>query len=448
MARIFKAQKYKKNAATGKHEATYDKHGNPVLYDKWRGDYVDHKGKRRIIILSKSKPESQKQLDMIETREREIELGLRAAPNATTHALRRKFDDIAGEYVSWGKAKGARGMPWSSHNLKKRLYYLDFWKKQLGLVCLGDILGCLLKAESVLLEHKVFGKRDPSPRTRHAYREALIAFVSWCIKRKYLSENPFEAMTTYNPTPLRIRRAMTRAEIQSLLATVPLHRRMVYETAFMTGYRVGELRSLTVEHIDRVRNGIRLNPADDKGRQARLQTVTEDFIKRLAEYAESGDALEQYRTSFARARKPMRDDIPENPLLYLPVQTSVMIYADLKKAGIPIQTIYGKVDFHACRTAFINLVIESGADIKTIQVMSRHKRAETTLKYYARANPENMQSTAQALADMVFRGKNEEICTKSALRLEDDTTTKNAIPLNERDCVELEMVGRGGFEPP
>lgn len=447
MARLFKAPKFRKNPVTGKHEQVFDKHGNAVHYEEWRGDYIDHRGRRRIVKLGKSKPESQKQLEILEFRAREIKLGLRAAPNSPTKALERKFDDIAAEYICWGKVQGARGKPWSIHNLKKRRYYLDFWKKHLDLVHLGDLIGCLGKAEAVIGDHKVFG-RAPSSRTRHAYREALIAFVTWCIKRKYLAENPFEAMATYNPTPVKIRRAMTNAEIQALLSAVPLHRRVLYETAFLTGFRVGELRSLTIDHIDTVHNGIRLTADVDKGRKARLQTVTDDFIKRLREYAESGDALERYKESFMRARRSMRDDIPENPLLFLPVQTSVMIYADLKKAGIPIETMDGKLDFHACRTAFINMVIEGGADIKTIQVMSRHKRAETTMKYYARVNPEKVTVIAQALSDVVLQAENNATCTKSALRFADASPMKNAIPFTQRNCVGLELVGRGGFEPP
>ena len=286
---------------------------------------------------------------------------------------------------------------------------------------------CLGEAETIIQDYKVFGKRSPSPRTRHAFRESLFAFCGWCIWKKYLENNPFEEMSKYKPTPQTMRRAMTEEEIRALLAAAPIHRKMVYETAFMTGFRVGELRSLTIDHIDRVRNGIHLKAVDDKAGLARFQIVTEDFIQRLYEYGRTGDALTQYKISHARARKPMRKNIPENPLLYLPVQTSVMIYADLKKAGIPIKTMEGKVDFHACRTTFINMVIASGADIKTLQETARHERAETSLKYYARVNPINLQNTAKALAKAISSSENHVNCTKSALIQDDGEETKNAI---------------------
>ncbi len=42
------------------------------------------------------------------------------------------------------------------------------------------------------------------------------------------------------------------------LSTAPEHRSMLYETAFASGFRAGELRSLTPAHIDEARGGLHL----------------------------------------------------------------------------------------------------------------------------------------------------------------------------------------------
>jgi hypothetical protein len=47
----------------------------------------------------------------------------------------------------------------------------------------------------------------------------------------------------------------------------------------------------------------------------------------------------------------------KNPLLYVPSHPARSLDMDLEKAGIPKVTPKGKIDFHAVRLAYINLVI-------------------------------------------------------------------------------------------
>ncbi|MCD8351063.1 MAG: hypothetical protein LUC93_10680 [Planctomycetaceae bacterium] len=56
-------------------------------------------------------------------------------------------------------------------------------------------------------------------------------------------------------------------------------------------------------------------------------------------------------------------DVPVNPLLYVPSHPARVIQADLEKAGVSIATAKGKLEFHACTKAYINLVIATGAGI-------------------------------------------------------------------------------------
>jgi hypothetical protein len=63
-------------------------------------------------------------------------------------------------------------------------------------------------------------------------------------------------------------------------------------------------------------------------------------------------------------RKDAKLDIPENPLLYVPTHTTRDLDRDLQAAGIQKHAPGGKLDFHACRVAYINFVIESGVSVK------------------------------------------------------------------------------------
>ena len=51
---------------------------------------------------------------------------------------------------------------------------------------------------------------------------------------------------------------------------------------------------------------------------------------------------------------------------------------DLKAAGIAKRTDQGKLDFHACREAFVSWVVEAGASVKEAQSLARHTSPELT----------------------------------------------------------------------
>ena len=112
MATIFKTPKKEKDPTTGKRVPMIGGDGKPVMLPKWRTVIVDHKGVRRTLTLSANKQQAQKQADMIEQREREIKLGVRAAPTPQDKNGSRPIADVVGEYMAWGRAQGGRrGMP-------------------------------------------------------------------------------------------------------------------------------------------------------------------------------------------------------------------------------------------------------------------------------------------------------------------------------------------------
>jgi len=62
----------------------------------------------------------------------------------------------------------------------------------------------------------------------------------------------------------------------------------------------------------------------------------------------------------------------------------------------------GKVDFHACRTAFVTLAAEAGANIKELQTMARHSTPELTANVYARARHERLAEPAEKIELTIF----------------------------------------------
>jgi integrase len=110
--------------------------------------------------------------------------------------------------------------------------------------------------------------------------------------------------------------------------------------------------------------------------------------------------------SFGRRDSKHRSAVPQNPLLYVPTQPARELKADLKTAGIPEETPEGKMDFHALRTTFATLLVETGASVKELQTALRHSTPQLSMNVYARARENRMSEVSEAIGKAVLnRGK-------------------------------------------
>jgi hypothetical protein len=104
---------------------------------------------------------------------------------------------------------------------------------------------------------------------------------------------------------------------------------------------------------------------------------------------------------------------------------------DLQAAGIPKYTKAGKLDFHALRVTYINLVIASGVNPKEAQTLARHATAELTIGFYGHATDQRLAQTIDQIAQHV-------ICMASAGE-------------NQTQAIEIfedKRMPKGGLEPP
>ena len=191
---------------------------------------------------------------------------------------------------------------------------------------------------------------------------------------------------------------LTAEEIRKLLETCAEHRRLLYQTAFCTGLRAGELRSLRIKDLDVERGGLVLDPAWTKNLKPGFQPLPKALLARLAEAAVARLAEQTYEYLTRRSDHPP----PVDPLLYVPSHPGRDLQCDLESAGIPKTTAEGKLDFHACRVAYITHLVESGADVKTIQELARHSDPRITLAIYAKARKERLANAAELVGRAVL----------------------------------------------
>lgn len=208
---------------------------------------------------------------------------------------------------------------------------------------------CQSTVESAL---QILLKQGKSGKTLNNYLESLRSFATWCSKRNYLKTNPFKELEYTDGTPITSRRSLSPEEIHRLLKAAPFYRRVLYEVAFCTGLRASELRSLGAEHLDTEQVGLWLKSSWTKNRKDGFQPLPRALVHKLSSSLHMNEALARYKKYWKNFES--RQDLPDAPLLYVPSHTARELDKDLKSAGIPKTTSAGKVDFHACRVAYVS----------------------------------------------------------------------------------------------
>ena len=399
MAYVYRTYKTHINKVTGKREQVLDSHGKPIPHKYWRAEITGWDGNRRFITVPCSgKKDAQRCAMSKQAVEDQIRMGALPRPEENGGMQKRSIDEFLSEYIEHGILCGGRGgRPWSKGHLRTRCIRLRYWQDALKLKTLGDLKELLPRVEKRCAQRRNEGRAG---KTISLEVEALRSFLLWMKKRKYIREDPLEGISRINTAPRIKKRGMTLEEIGKLLRTSPPHRSLLYETALCSGLRAGELRHLTPDHLDLQRYGLVLEAEWTKNRTDGFQPMPKHLMKRLAKYSRSGDALAKYNAAFRQSGTKLQ--CPTNPLLYVPRSTATTLDVDLKSAGIPKCTKQGKLDFHALRVTYINLLLDSGIDPKTTQTMARHSTLDLTMNIYARTTDERLKTAAENVGQLVF----------------------------------------------
>jgi integrase len=218
-------------------------------------------------------------------------------------------------------------------------------------------------------------------KTVQGYSEALASFCDWCVSRQYLAADPLSIITAFNCTPKNPHRELAADEIQKLLVAAPAHQALLYRVALSTGYRQNELRSLTVGCLDLFGPSLPLAAEFCKDRRDARQPITRELADELA-------ALSKGKPANA-------------PLLDMPKQETcgANLDRDFSKAGIRRQTTSGNATFHSFRVNYINAVVKTGADLKTIMTLARHSSATMSMSTYAKPDAQRLRECAALVSE-------------------------------------------------
>ena len=300
------------------------------------------------------------------------------------------------EHLAWGGAQGGLGgRPWGATHARMRATHLAWWRRNLSVSTVQALQGCLPAAESALRGLQRAGK------TRSNYAESLRAFCLWCVERRYLDTDPLKNLRPFDRVPQTQRRSLTSDEVERLLQAAPARRRLLYQTALVTGLRALELRHLTLQHLDLEKNGLHLEAAWTKNRKSGFQPLPAWLADALHDAASHGEADDLYTLHYGPDNRPVSH--PSLPLVYVPLHPTRPFHKDCLAASIPLETEAGKAVFHSLRITFVNRIIAAGATLKEAQALARHASPEMTFNVYGRTEHTRMAETVEsASAELNF----------------------------------------------
>jgi integrase/recombinase XerD len=169
--------------------------------------------------------------------------------------------------------------------------------------------------------------------------------------------------------PIRLPEILSREEVERLIgcAASPLHRILLL-TLYATGMRREELVHLKIGDIDSARMLIHVRQG--KGRKDREVVLSPRLLDELRDYWRRADP--KPRTYLFPGRGPHQS--VDVPLLSKSVFNAVRQAA--KRAGLNKH-----VHPHTLRHSFATHLLESGADLHTIQLLLGHADLRTTSRY-------------------------------------------------------------------
>lgn len=206
---------------------------------------------------------------------------------------------------------------------------------------------------------------------------ALRFFYAKTLQRAFLlQEIPFPRMEQRLPTIL------SREEVAKIL-TVPQHlkTRALLMTIYATGVRRSEAAHLRVNDIDSARMTITVR---GKGQKDRLVMLSPVLLQTLRQYWRHNKP-KQWLFPGKNRDQPISDND-----VFAVFQNAVC------RAGIT-----KKVSPHSLRHCFATHLLESGTDLRTIQILLGHRSLKTTARYL-HVSQQHVRTTASPLDGLIL----------------------------------------------
>ncbi len=254
-------------------------------------------------------------------------------------------------------------------------------------------------------------------RTMNGYLNAVKAFSTWCVATRRLPLDPLAHLKPQNETTDKRhdRRAISQQELANVLEAAQQSehsfrglsgpdRAMLYAMAIGTGFRAGELASLSRRslRLDGDQPTVVVEAAYSKRRRRDEQPLPTWLAVRLTAWLESKQPSDS---------PTLKIDGVASAKLFPGSwrrKAAEMLRIDLAAAGIDYRDEFGQVfDFHAQRHQFVTLLSEAGVHPRKAQSLARHSSIELTMSRYTHLQSTDLAAALETVADPTTSPKRE-----------------------------------------
>jgi integrase/recombinase XerC len=266
--------------------------------------------------------------------------------------------------------------------------FADFWEREFGEAAAGKTPVNRIDTLSVRSHLASLHRAKLSNRSLARHLSTLRSFFRWACREGHIDHNPTKGLPSPR-VPRSLPRALTLADTESLLETedeghLPERERALFELLYATGLRVSEAAALDVEDVDL---SARMLRAQGKGRRERIVPFGETAEDALRAWLPVRRALisplPQPSPAGRGSRPAARGSRQGEPLFVnarggrLTTRSMARVLKRrLRAAGLPAQ-----ISPHALRHTFATHLLQSGADLRSIQELLGHASLSTTQKY-------------------------------------------------------------------
>lgn len=313
---------------------------------------------------------------------------------------------------------------YGKEHLRERTYYRYVELSKRTYDAIGHIRLCKLQPHHLLEFYRQLAEPGQNqrtggglaPKTIKHYHTFISSVLERAVKWQVISDNPARRVDTPKADRQQVQFLDDKQAVifMRALDDEKLEYKVIFYLLLLTGMRRGELLGLEWPDIDfdnatiHIRRTSQYQPGVGIYTDA---TKTEQSKRTLSAPPELIALLKQYRSQQAEAILSLGDrwssDWSSNPRLFTQMYGQPMhpnapyqqFQKILSRSGLP------HVSLHSLRHTNATLLIQSGADIRTVSGRLGHSQTSTTLNVYAEFLQSADQAAAETIADKLLPGR-------------------------------------------
>ncbi|MGB5880002.1 MAG: site-specific tyrosine recombinase XerC [Thermoanaerobaculia bacterium] len=286
----------------------------------------------------------------------------------------RGFEVLIARYLEWISVHNYS--PNTVVSARRLLRTFAEWCEERGIVRPADVSRSVVERyQRYIYHYRRDNGRPLGFKTQMGRLTHVRSFFKWLTRERYLLYNPTSEIILPRRPPRLPTESFTVSEVEQILRTpdlstpLGLRDRAIVETLYSTGMRRMELVNLDLYDFDRERGWVTIRQG--KGGKDRVVPIGERALRWVVKY------LEEARPELVLHADEWAVFVSNRGVRFNPSSLTNLVRRLIEASGV--RKRWGSC--HLFRHTMATLMLENGADIRTIQEILGHANLETTQIY-------------------------------------------------------------------